>query len=219
MTRIIAIVEGYTEFEFVKTAIYNHLWPLDIFISPILISTKIKKNITLARGGYSKYKIAKKDILGSMHQSDNPYVTTLLDYYGLPFDYPGKDDLPAGNCYLKVAHLEQRLANDINNHRFIPYLQLHEFEAILFTSPLEICNALASNENIEQLELIRRNFNNPEEINDDPTTCPSRRISNLFIEYNKVVHGTLISQRIGLPAIREACPHFNDWLTKLENLA
>ena len=219
MKRVIAVVEGQTEAEFVKTILYNYLWPRDIFINPIIVSTKKKKNITLARGGYSKYRLAKKDILGSLNRGDNPYVTTMIDYYNLPIDYPGQNNIPSGDCYNKVEHLEQQLANDINNRRFIPYLQLHEFEAILFTSPPEICKALVDNDKLGQLEAIKNSFQNPEEINDNPESCPSRRIINLFSEYNKVLHGGLISLRIGLSSIRRACPHFNNWLSKIENLA
>lgn len=217
MTRIIAVVEGQTEAEFINKVLQNHLSPHNIFISSILVSTKKKKSTTLARGGISKYHLAKKDILSSLHQGDNPYVTTMFDYYGLPKSYPGKNNLPAGNCYEKVVHLETQLANDINNSKFIPYLQLHEFEAILFSSPQEICNTLVNNDKLEQLEAINNSFQNPEEINDNPNTCPAKRLKDLFEDYNKVVHGGLISQRIRLAIIREACPHFNEWLTKLEN--
>ena len=61
-------------------------------------------------------------------------------------------------------------------------------------------------------------FSNPEEINDNPDSSPSKRIQRIFPEYNKVFYGSLIAQRIGIEKIREKCGHFDEWLSKLENL-
>ncbi len=218
MTQLIAIVEGQTELEFVKQILYNHLWPKGIFVRPLLVSTKIKGPVTLTKGGVVKYILARKDILSGLNQNDKPYVTTMIDYYGLPKSYPGMDSVPNGTCNNKVEFLEQQIADDINHRRFIPYLQLHEFEAILFASPEKICDTLIQSDKLQEVQKVRDTFNNPEEINDNPQTCPSRRIKNIFPEYNKVVYGPLISQRIGLSIIRENCPHFNQWLTKLESI-
>lgn len=55
---------------------------------------------------------------------------------------------------------------------------------------------------------------------DSVHTAPSKRIITLIGEkkYDKVDDGIFILQEIGLDRIRQACPHFNAWLTQLENL-
>lgn len=58
----------------------------------------------------------------------------------------------------------------------------------------------------------------PENINDNPQTAPSKRILNALPEYDKVIHGTSIATEIGLSTIRQSCPHFDAWLVKLEQL-
>jgi hypothetical protein len=36
--------------------------------------------------------------------------------------------------------------------------------------------------------------------------------------FDKPVNGVTIAQRIGLPTMRRACPHFGEWIAKLEGL-
>ena len=142
----------------------------------------------------------------------------MIDYYGLPSDFPGKSTLPAGTCYERVAYLEQALASDIGHTRFRPYLQLHEFEAIVFASPAEVALALAGGKKEAELTRIRRAFGSPEEIDDDPTGAPSKRLQALFPEYQKALHGPLVARRIGVERIRSECRHFDQWLTFLERV-
>jgi Domain of unknown function (DUF4276) len=64
---------------------------------------------------------------------------------------------------------------------------------------------------------VRSAFTTPEEINNSRETAPSKRIlSILGKKYDKVLHGAIIAAEIGLPAIRAACPEFNDWVVRLE---
>lgn len=65
---------------------------------------------------------------------------------------------------------------------------------------------------------ILQQCDEPERINDGYDTCPSRRLKKLHPAYDKVVHGYRIAARIGLPTLRQACPHFGQWLTQLEAL-
>jgi hypothetical protein len=57
-----------------------------------------------------------------------------------------------------------------------------------------------------------------EDINDSPHTAPSKRITHVVPSYNKTAEGITIASDIGLQKIRQECPHFNAWLTQLENL-
>ena len=98
--------------------------------------------------------------------------------------------------------------------RFHAYLSLHEFEALLFSSTSAITNALGQ-EHRHELERIRTQLS-PEDIDDNPSGCPSSRLRRLYPKYKKRIDGPVIASSIGIDAIRQECPHFNDWLTFLE---
>jgi hypothetical protein len=66
-------------------------------------------------------------------------------------------------------------------------------------------------------ELLSRYGGEPEAINTDKG--PSRHIKELAPSFKKRIDGPLLALDIGLAAIRGRCPHFNNWLTKLEALA
>jgi len=84
---------------------------------------------------------------------------------------------------------------------------------------LDSFDELGETDKQEQIEaIVQRAGGEPEQINDGVETCPSRRLKALFPHYDKKFHGPSICQRIGLSNIRRACPRFNDWLIKLENL-
>ena len=59
-------------------------------------------------------------------------------------------------------------------------------------------------------------------INDNPASAPSKRIQRLFPGYRKGssvnAHAYRIARHIGLERIRRQCPHFNEWIEKLEKL-
>src|SRR5262249_17808127 len=143
-------------------------------------------------------------------------VTTMLDYYGLPKDFPGATSLPpTADCYRRVDHLENALRDDIQNPRFLPYLSLHEFEAILFVAPQLIATAVEENGVAERLAACS---SSPEEVNDGPDIYPAARILAVAPRYRKILHGLLIAGRIGLSSIRERCWYFHSWVSKLEGL-
>ena len=99
-----------------------------------------------------------------------------------------------------------------------PYLMTHEFEALLFSKPSEISLALNAPMASGPLEQIRASFPTPEEINDNPLTAPSKRITSILPGYKKVVHGPNVAGRIGLQLMRQQCTHFSDWIGWLEDL-
>jgi hypothetical protein len=103
-----------------------------------------------------------------------------------------------------------------NPAQFIPYVQMHDFEALLFS---DISVLAADNLRISmQLACILGSFSCPEEINDNYETCPSRRIKQHIENYVKTVDGIIAAHKIGLTKIRRECPHFNEWITKLEDI-
>ena len=154
-----------------------------------------------------------------LNDSGADIVTTMMDYYALPNSFPGKEDVQGDNCFERVRYLERAWAEDIHHRKFLPYLQLHEFESILFTSPSEMANVFPEKQDINrELEYIRKKFGNPEEINDNPDTNPSSRIMKIVPGYQKVFHGPLIAGRIGLEKIKNECRHFSDWINRLKVL-
>jgi hypothetical protein len=219
MSRILIYVEGYTEEGFVRDVLAPHLQSLGILIIPILTTTKFVKNGPNFRGGLSKYEKARQDVLRLTSDADIAAITTMLDYYGLPNDFPGRNSLPKGSCYEKVKYLEEAFRNDIDSRRFIPFLTLHEFEALLFSSPREFDPILPDTDISHRIQDIRNRYSSPEEINDGQDTHPSQRILDLEPSYGKKSDGPRIAARIGLDTIRNECAHFNEWLTKLESFA
>ncbi len=218
MRRILVYVEGYTEEAFINKVIKPHLFGHDILIIPKIATTKEVIKGPNFKGGYVPYAKAKREIRRFLGDSDVVAVTTMLDYYGLPEDYPGMDALPLGDCFGRAEFLEDSLKDDINNRKFIPYFSLHEFEALVFTSPEEVDNAFPDISIKNSIEGIKSNVSSPEEINDGENTHPSIRLVNLLPSYRKALHGPIITERVGLSAIREECPHFASWITRLEEL-
>jgi hypothetical protein len=95
---------------------------------------------------------------------------------------------------------------------------MHEFEGLLFSDCRAFAIGIGRAELAERLQEIRNSFETPEDINDGPSTCPSRRIEQIVTGYEKPLLGTLAALEIGLTRMREQCPHFNDWLIRLESL-
>lgn len=218
MRTIHILVEGQTEETFIKSLVQSHLYSFNIFLNPIIITTKKAKSGKKFRGGVISYQKVKNEVQKLLFDSSAIAVTTMIDYYGLPTDFPGYNSIPNGNCYEKVSHLTKEFQADINNPRFLPFLTLHEFEAFLFVAPELFEPRFPSVQKITELKKIVENFSSPEEINDGENTHPSARIKSVINRYKKVVDGTIIAQKIGLENIRDKCPHFNQWLKQLEQL-
>ncbi len=218
MSKILILVEGQSEETFVGEILAPHLSNRGIYLVPKLATTKRVKSGPDFKGGIVSYGKVRNDILKLLRDTSVVKVTTMIDFYGLPADFPGRRTKPKGTCYERVAHLEEEFRKDISHRKFLPYLALHEFEAMMFASPEQLAGTFPG-KNIEgSLLKIRSEFKSPEEINDDPETAPSKRLEALLPEYQKPLHGPLVTRRIGLERIRSECPHFNDWLKKLEAL-
>ena len=230
MLQILICVEGQTEETFIKEVIQPFLLKFNIFITPTIINTKIVKGGNNFKGGLNSYSHLKRDILNLL-KNQNIFVTSFIDYYGLPKDFPAYNQKNSlANSYERVLFLEKEFSIDIDNSRFIPYIQLHEFEALLFSS----INGF--NEYYQDKEIILKNISNiiskypnPEDINDDPYTAPSKRIIKIIPEYEKILMGSLISLHNGINNILEKCPHginnilekcphFREWIYKIKSL-
>jgi len=218
MGKVLILVEGQTEEAFVKNLLAAHLRGLGIIAIPVIVATKRLLTGDKKRGGYVPYSRLRAEVFRLLNDSSAACVTTMLDYYGLAPEFPGREK-PAGRTALeKVVSVEQAWASDISHQRFLPYLALHEFEAMLFTEPAVIASSFGQSGLHSALQNIRASFPSPEDINDHEETAPSKRLGKLFPSYNKPFYGELIAERIGIDRIRAECVHFAAWLRRLESL-
>ncbi|MBW7863256.1 MAG: DUF4276 family protein [Candidatus Hydrogenedentes bacterium] len=216
--RLNIIVEGQTEEAFVKNVLAEHLWQHNIYATPKLVRTG-NMNTRAHKGGLSDYEKLKRELQRWIKQDQGAWFTTMMDLYAYPKNAPGYAFRQSSEPYARVTGLEQDLVTDIDSPRFIPYLQLHEFETLLFSDLSKWTRALPENgEDIEALAKSIANFTDVELINDGSETAPSKRILAHVPRYDKVAFGASIATEIGLNVIRSNCRHFNCWLTKLENL-
>lgn len=146
----------------------------------------------------------------------------MIDYYALPSSFPNfaKADL-IKDPYTRIQFLEDSFAKDIDSKKFIPYIQLHEHESLLFTD-INIVHSILSlnnpNTSFSDLEKVLKEFKNPELINGGNSTAPSKRIKKLYPDYQKSVDAIRILKKIGLANLRNSCCHFHGWLVSLEKL-
>ncbi|MDT3740475.1 MAG: DUF4276 family protein [Candidatus Kapabacteria bacterium] len=218
MKRLFIIVEGQTEEEFVKTILRNYLISKNIYVvHPIKIQTSKSQ-----KGGFVNYEHLKNDVNRLLKSQSDIFVSTLVDFFKIPTNVPKYDQsMKLRTSNLKVEALERAMKDNISDDRFLPYIQLYEFEALLFSSNKGF-NSFWSSEPrvIKDIENIIDKYPNPEDINDNPNTAPSKRLLDIIKDYNKIVYGNLIAQEIGIEAIIEKCPRFRNWVetlvTKLE---
>lgn len=209
MSRVLVFVEGQTEETFVRDLLVPYFSRLGIYLTPILAQTSPGH-----KGGIVSYGKVKHQLTRLCRQDQGAYVTTMMDYYGLPNDFPGLAGRVA-DAHEQVMRLELALQQDIDAPNFIPNLMLHEFEALLFSAPEKIAEWLDDQALLAPMAAIRGAFATPEHINNSPQTAPSKRILALVPHYKKTVDGPLIAEDIGLDAIRAQCPHFNNWIERL----
>ena len=220
MTDVYIICEGPTEVRFIKNVLAPSLGNRRLFLHPVTIGSQRSK------GGNVTFDRLYINVRRQLYNNRQSYCSTLIDYYGLDSKFPGvelastRSNLSAkANAVVEglVAELRGRLDPD-PLLRFIPYVQMHEFEALMFSDPAIFADAIGQPVLRNDFAEIRQKFETPEHIDNSPFTAPSRRILTLYPEYEKPLMGETASKAIGLPKIRQECPLFDAWLTKLENL-
>lgn len=196
--------EGETEETFVSNVLAPYLQSYNIYyVKPINV------------GGVSGYKSVIRRIKKLCQQHPNEKVTSLIDYYGLKdipqTPYVGLDK------YDLVLSIEKKMLEDVGEINFVPYLSLHEFKSLLFSSPKEIAKQFEDVINLEKNleQILHEHGNNPEFINNSVETSPSKRIKNLIPSYRKIVNGNIIAKNITIDVIKKKCKHFSDWVDKI----
>ncbi|MDR0610596.1 MAG: DUF4276 family protein [Planctomycetaceae bacterium] len=224
MINVYAVVEGHTERAVIQQVIAPYLASRGILLSPRIVGKPGKK------GGDCRFERVLPEICNLITQEKNVFVTTFFDYYALPNDWPNWNEAHQKESYLQKADtIEKGVGNavnikfkNLNPKRFIPYIQMHELEALLFADAKIMGHVLETDWELFQ-EIINEFGGQCEKINDSSETAPSKRIMKLVNGYKKGssvnAHGWRILQQIGVEKICNQCPHFKDWIDKLEQPA
>ena len=213
MTELIVFCEGKTEERFI-----------DRVVRPVLRHLNVS---TRNFGGRLKFERVKKSLRNTLREPGTAYVTTFIDLYALPKDFP---DFAAtktlANPLLRVAKLEAAFqtrvvaAADCRKERFLPHIQPYEFESLLFADVDQVAQRYPGwSRHVEPLHKARRKASSPEHINDGPHTHPSMRLAALASPaFDKPLDGPAVAQAIGIARLRSECAHFSAWLKRLERL-
>lgn len=216
MNRIIIICEGQTEQEFCNTLLQPHFCAHGITLQAPLI----KKTM----GGIANWNVLKREIETYLRREKDVLVTTLIDYYGIKdsHGFPLWAEKQAiADKNQRLDELEAAMLADVDENlrpHFVPYLQLHEFEGLLFSDKQAFYTTFNEYElaREDELEQTFADFNNPEMINDGVETSPSHRLKRIISGYDKVVYGCCLAEAIGLNKMRQKSPRFDNWLKRLE---
>lgn len=224
MRRLHVLAEGQTEEAFVNQVLAPHLAGHGVVADVRCVTTRRDRQRPdrVFRGGLREFGKVRRDLERWMAEDRTAVFTTMFDLYALPDDFPEfQAAARTRDPYARVRYLEQAMAVALGPDRLIPYIQLHEFEALLFADPAKFdWHYIEHETQIARLTELARRFDSPELIDDGEQTAPSKRIIAEIPEYGyqKTTAGPLIAGRIGVQIMRDRCPHFHAWLTTLEGL-
>lgn len=224
MARLYLFAEGRTEQTFADTVLKPHLDRHGVYMhGAILIANSYKKH-KIHRGGGRNFDAMQKDIVRSLRRNTahDVFFTSMIDLYALPKNFPALEKHNTiRDPYRRVEVLEESWAEKTNDVRFIPHIQLHEYEAYLFADISKLSFFYQDDAAIQRLQRIVDGVNgSPELIDDGQHTAPSKQITKHLPKYasDKAIVGPQTAERIGLSMIRSRCPHFSKWLERLETL-
>ncbi|MCW3099909.1 MAG: hypothetical protein JWL77_5527 [Chthonomonadaceae bacterium] len=209
------LCEGQTELNFVTQVLKPHLRAYNVFAKSELLRH--------GQGGivsWEKLRFAIKADVGRLQH--NEYVTTMIDLYAIG-NYPGVERRFGETPYARTKRIEQNMAEGLPNPRFLPYIQVHEFEALVLVDVSHLPAQFPDGEADGAADKLRSDIGEvpPELVNDGANTAPSKRIISVVPAYArwKASAGPEIARLIGIHRLKEACPHFNEWVTQLEHLS
>lgn len=218
MKRVIIICEGQTEQEFCNKILLPYLLSFDVCIETPLIKH--------SHGGIVHWNSIKRQITNHLVSDNTVYVTLFIDYYGISSQHgfpKWHESEKIMDKNERISFLKSAMKNDIDkeiNFRFLPYIQLHEFEGLLF-SGLETFKEVFGEKNLMDVDLLQKtfsDFSNPEMINSGKETSPSHRLKRIVKGYDKIVYGSILAESIGLKKIMDKCPGFCRWVKDIASL-
>jgi hypothetical protein len=200
VTRLIFAVEGRTEDNFVRNSLRDHLWGFGLASS----STIVGKAKAAARGNSAR----------GVRGAGRWLLCRLGDNFPMR-NRIASDHSQADRC----DRLQQVLADKINDWRFIPYIQLHEFEALVMACLPFLESLYDNHEQLNGLASLQIEVASlqPEEIND--SRAPSKRLLRHIPDYRKATDGPDAIHKAGLTLVRNHCPRFDAWIMRLESLS
>ena len=232
--RLKMLVEGQTEEAFASKVLGPYLSQFGVVLEPpTIVFTKREENGLRHKGGASSFGKIENQLLMLLRGDNDPNCrfTSMFDFYAFPFKGLAFDCSRFPSYRQAVVELEKALqkrvystllaeANGVRD-RFIPFVMLHEFETLIFADPQQLDWQFVEDSDQPAIaELVRQSqaCPNPEDINSSPETAPSKRILAQLTAYQKPSDGPEVVSRIGIPALKGKCPHFRQWLERLENL-
>jgi hypothetical protein len=226
MIRLYMYVEGQTEQQYAETVLRDHLAKRGVFVAGAILAATRRRHGVIRRGGGRHFLPMRNELerLFRQHRGPDVRFTTMFDLYALYSDFPGTDAASKQKHipYERVKTLEQAFATEMNDGRLLPYIQVHEFETILYCNldAFEIHYASCRRQIEELGKEAGAQLDTPELIDDGQNSAPSKRIATQFPDYPdaKPEAPLAIATMIDLSVIRSKCPHFNEWLTALEQL-
>jgi hypothetical protein len=221
---VIALCEGHTERLFCNSVVAPNIAFRGIALSGTLVGKTHNK-----KGGIRSWTIYRKELLRLAKERAGRHLTVMVDFYGMPEDWPGRAE--ANNIAKELRGqtvenaIRQNLAAELPG-RLHPCVQLHEFESLLFVDPhttaLNLAVAAGFDDEkplAQKLEQIKIECGGSvEAINDSRESAPSKRIKQLASAYDKTDLGPTIAADVTLPILRAGCPWLNRWLNALEQL-
>ncbi len=223
MRRVVIVCEGQTEEAFISRVMFPAFVDAGLHLQGITVETS-----TGHKGGALHYDRLRPALRNALANGRVVAVSTLIDLHKLAPDFPGYPTASLLPTLAARLHaLESQLHADVVSHcgcnpaRFIPHVQPHEFEALLFSDVTALATVEAGwAAAVPALGLARTAAPTPEEINGGQQTKPSARLEALLRNpsFRKLRHGPIAAERIGLARIATECPHFSNWLERLRSL-
>ncbi len=221
---LIAVVEGQSESGFFKPFLAEHLALRGIDLHVPVIGKGGAKG-----GMLRSFAQVCAELANFLADRRRLWVTTFFDYYGLPTgEGRGWGFVPAAKVRGGVAAIEDQLRNGVREAapqlagRFIPYVQLHELEALYFAEPETLATVLETPETADKFAAVAAAAGGCEQINDSPTTAPSKRLQAMCPRYIKgrssAAHAPRLGAKLSLATVRGQCPRFDGWLAAIEKL-
>jgi hypothetical protein len=207
VTRVLILVEGSSERIFVERTLI-----------PFLRKRGVYMQKPVDQRGVSKWKEIRRNIELLARDSD-VWITTLFDFYGWPSDFPGYAEIrSSGDPRTQVIALQNRFAAEFKHPRLLPFFALHEFESWLFSAPKIVAEHFGQPRLAKKMDAAVKKAGEPELIDHGVNTHPKARIKGFDVGYKEASDGPILLEKIGIEAIRDACPHFSSWLDRLQAL-
>ncbi len=224
MSFVSVICEGECEMDFVQGVLGPHLSIKGITVQGTVVGKTVSRDLASSPGGILKFDPLYRHIRAELRRVSSPtsVVTTMVDLYAFPRDLDGFGAISEiADPYERVIQLETLLQRRIGDTRFFPYVQLHEFEALVLSDMEILRRELDESDATEGIGRLLADLGDlePEEVDQSPQGAPSKRLQRFLPGYRKRTMARSVTSQIGCDRLRRRCPHFGSWLDRLEALS